>query len=102
MFLHVFLFAWQPGATRARQQQAAEAIRAFQGRIPGLLATTVGANLSPRGGAHTFGGVMQFTDRAAFEAYNTHPTHLALLEWLVPLILPIELDLEAAEDSRPA
>jgi hypothetical protein len=38
---------------------------------------------------------MRFTDRAACDAYAIHPAHLALLEWLVPLIDPVELDFEA-------
>jgi len=38
---------------------------------------------------------MRFTDRAACEAYSAHPAHVELLEWLVPLIEPVELDFEA-------
>ena len=37
---------------------------------------------------------MKFADRAAMEAYNTHPVHLELLSWLIPLIDPIEVDFE--------
>jgi hypothetical protein len=38
---------------------------------------------------------MRFEDRAACDAYATHPAHVKLLEWLVPLIEPVELDFEA-------
>jgi len=38
---------------------------------------------------------MTFTDKAAAEAYTTHPMHQALLKWLRPLIDPVELDFEA-------
>ena len=55
----------------------------------------VGPNLSPRGQGYTFAGLMKFTDKAAADAYTTHPMHLALLKWLVPLIDPVELDFEA-------
>jgi hypothetical protein len=95
MFTHVFLFKWKPAATPEYKARATEAIRAFQGAIPGLVSTAVGPNVSPRGTGYTFGGVMQFTDRDAFENYMTHPRHQALLGWLVPLVEPIELDLEA-------
>jgi len=38
---------------------------------------------------------MRFEDRAACDTYAAHPLHVALLEWLVPLIEPVELDFEA-------
>ena len=92
---HVFAFQWKPGTSEAQKERAAKEIAAFQGVIPGLLQTHVGANLSPRGKGYTFGGVMQFKDKAALEAYVQHPAHQALLAWLVPLIDAIELDLRA-------
>ena len=44
---------------------------------------------------YEFAGVMKFTDRVALDDYSTHPVHLQLLSWLVPLIDPIEVDFEA-------
>jgi hypothetical protein len=35
---------------------------------------------------------MKFADAAAVEAYNAHPVHLALLQWLLPLIDALEID----------
>jgi hypothetical protein len=92
MFIHVFLFRWKPGVTPAQKQRVAAAIQDFQGKIPGLLETYVGTNTSPRGQGNDFGGVMKFEDEAAFIAYNPHPAHAALLDWLLPLIDPTELD----------
>ncbi len=94
-FVHAFAFKWKSATTEQQQQQAEQQIRAFAGVIPGLLQTFVGQNLSPRGNGYTFGGVMSFTDAAAFKAYETHPAHMALLSWLVPLIDVVELDLKA-------
>jgi antibiotic biosynthesis monooxygenase (ABM) superfamily enzyme len=94
-FFHVFAFQWKPEATDAQKEKATHDIRAFQGIIPGLLETHVGPNISPRGKGYTFGGVMRFTDQAALDAYVKHPSHQALLVWLVPLIDAIELDLNA-------
>jgi antibiotic biosynthesis monooxygenase (ABM) superfamily enzyme len=90
---HVFAFQWKPNATEARKDKAAREIAAFQGKIPGLLQTHVGPNISPRGKGYTFGGIMHFQDKAALDAYVQHPAHQALLAWLVPLIDAIELDL---------
>ena len=94
MFIHIFGFRWKGHATDADKTRAAQEIRAFQGQIPGLIDVSIGENLSPRGQGYTFAGVMRFADRAACDAYTTHPAHLALLEWLVPLIEPVELDFE--------
>ena len=35
---------------------------------------------------------MKFVDRAALDAYGTHPAHQALLAWLVPLLDATEVD----------
>ena len=95
MFIHIFGFRWKDHATEADKARATREIRAFQRQIPGLIDVSVGENLSPRGQGYTFAGLMRFTDRAACGAYSTHPLHLAVLEWLVPLIDPVELDFEA-------
>jgi antibiotic biosynthesis monooxygenase (ABM) superfamily enzyme len=92
---HVFAFQWKPDATEEQKARARKDISAFQGQIPGLLETHVGPNISPRGKGYTFGGIMRFKDKAALDAYVQHPSHQALLVWLVPLIDPIELDLYA-------
>jgi antibiotic biosynthesis monooxygenase (ABM) superfamily enzyme len=92
---HVFAFRWKPDTAEAQKDKAAKEIAAFQGQIPGLLQTHVGPNISPRGKGYTFGGIMQFKDKASLDAYVQHPAHQALLAWLVPLIDAIELDLRA-------
>ena len=95
MFIHIFGFRWKPATTEADKAHAARDITAFRGVIPGLLDVQVGPNLSPRGQGYAFCGLMTFTDKAACDAYNAHPQHQALLQWLLPLIDPVELDFEA-------
>jgi hypothetical protein len=92
---HVFAFQRKEGTSEAQKDRATKEIAAFQGLIPGLLQTHVGPNISPRGKGYTFGGIMQFKDKASLEAYVQHPAHQALLAWLMPLIDAIELDLRA-------
>jgi len=92
---HVFAFQWKPDTSDAQKHRAAKEIAAFQGQIPGLLQTHLGPNISPRGKGYTFGGIMLFKDKASMDAYVQHPAHQALLQWLVPLIDAIELDLLA-------
>jgi hypothetical protein len=95
VFIHIFGFRWKGHASDEDKSRAAREIRGFQGTIPGLMDVAVGENVSPRGQGYAFVGLMRFTDRAACDAYATHPAHVALLEWLVPLIEPVELDFEA-------
>jgi hypothetical protein len=94
MFVHTFAFRWKPGVSEEQKLRAIAEIRGLQGQIPGLVETCVGANVSPRAQGYEHGGVMKFTDRAALEAYGGHPAHQKLLQWLMPLIDPIEVDFE--------
>jgi len=95
MFIHIFGFRWKPPATDADKARARKEILAFRNLIPGLVAVNVGRNLSARAQGYEFCGLMTFTSKDAFDNYFTHPAHVALLEWLRPLIDPVELDFEA-------
>ena len=95
MVIHTFAFRWKAGVTEEQKQRAIAEIRQFEGQIPGLLETWVGANFSPRSQGYELGGVMKFLDRAALEAYSQHPVHQKLLRWLMPLIETVEVDFEA-------
>ncbi|HWG20929.1 MAG TPA: Dabb family protein [Terracidiphilus sp.] len=95
MFVHIFGFRWKPAATEADKARARKEILAFYNVIPGLVGINVGPNLSPRGQGYEFVGLMTFSSKEYADAYSTHPAHLALLEWLVPLIDAVELDFQA-------
>ena len=95
MFIHTFLFQWHASVTDEMKERAGREIRALQGQIPGLLETSYGANVSPRGQGFTHGGVMKFKDKASLEAYTPHPVHAKLVAWLMPLLKQAaELDYE--------
>ena len=95
MVIHTFAFRWKPAVTEDQKQRVIREIRALQGQIPGLIETNVGANISPRSHGYELGGVMKFSDRRSFDAYNDHPVHQKLLSWLLPLIDPLEVDFES-------
>lgn len=95
MVIHTFAFRWKTGVGEHQKLRAIEEIRGLQGPIPGLLETLVGVNISPRSQGYDLGGVMKFIDRPALAAYGAHPAHQKLLQWLMPLIDPIEVDFEA-------
>lgn len=95
MYIHTFLFQWHESTSEELKQRAAREIRALQGQIPGLLETSYGTNISPRGQGFTHGGVMKFKDKASLEAYTPHPVHARLVDWLRPLLkVAAELDYE--------
>jgi hypothetical protein len=94
MFIHMFSFRWKQGVTEQQKQRVFDEVSALKDRIPGILDAAVGFNTSPRGQGYEFGGVMKFSDRTAYDAYNAHPVHQQLLTWLLPLIDPMELDFE--------
>ncbi|HEU4636650.1 MAG TPA: Dabb family protein [Edaphobacter sp.] len=94
MIVHTFLFRWKPDVELTQKQRAIQEIRALQGQIPGLEETLVGTNISPRSQGYELGGVMKFSDRPSYDAYNDHPVHQKLLAWLMPLIEPVEVDFE--------
>jgi Stress responsive A/B Barrel Domain len=95
MYIHTFLFQWHASVPDEMKERAAREIRALQGQITGLLETSYGANISPRGQGFTHGGVMKFKDKSALEAYTPHPAHAKLVAWLMPLLkLAAELDYE--------
>lgn len=94
MVVHTFAFRWRPEATEDQKNRALAEIRALQGQIPGLIETLAGMNLSSRSPGYGLGGVMKFTDKAALDAYGPHPVHQNLVNWLMPLIDPVEVDFE--------
>ena len=95
MIVHTFAFRWKPGVSEGQKLRALTEIRGLQGQIPGLLETWVGVNVSLRSLGYELGGVMKFTDRSALDVYGAHPVHQELLQWLMPLIDPIEVNFEA-------
>jgi hypothetical protein len=95
MVIHTFAFRWKAIIREDQKARVISEIRSLQGQIPGLLETWVGVNISPRSQGYELGGAMKFSDRAALDAYSGHPVHQNLLQWLMPLIDPIEVDFEA-------
>jgi hypothetical protein len=95
MVVHTFAFRWKMGVGEDQKARAIAEIRGLQGQIPGLLETWVGVNFSPRSQGYELGGVMKFAGTSALEAYGEHPVHQKLLQWLMPLIDPVEVDFEA-------
>jgi hypothetical protein len=94
MYIHMFAFRWKQGVTEEQKERVMAEIRGLQGKIPGLLETAVGVNISPRGQGYELGGVMKFANKASLDGYGPHSVHQKLVGWLMPLIEPVEVDFE--------
>src|SRR5258708_12214049 len=91
MIVHTFAFRWKAGVREDQKVRALAEIRGLQGKIPGLLETWVGVNMSPRSQGYELGGVMKFADRSTLDHSAPHPLHHKFLQSLTPLIIPLQL-----------
>jgi hypothetical protein len=98
MFVHFFALHWKQGASQEQRVRALTEIRRLETCVPRIIALHVGENVSPASARYDLSGVVLFEDRAAFDAYQTNAQHLRLLDWLGPLVEPIEIDFLDATD----
>jgi hypothetical protein len=84
MFVHVVLFWVKPDAPANAKDQLLADCRDYLGKIPGLQYFDAGRPaMTPRevvDNSYTVGLLTVFADRAAHDAYQTHPTHLEFIE----------------------
>ncbi|MCB1379441.1 MAG: Dabb family protein [Alphaproteobacteria bacterium] len=74
MIRHVVLCRFKPDADVAGTFAA---LKALQQKIPGILAITCGADMSPEGlqKGYTHGFIVDFANAAARDTYLPHPEH---------------------------
>lgn len=71
---------------RAEQAQGiVQAFRATSSEIPGLLRMDIGANVVDASDAWDLALYMEFASRADLQAYQTHPSHLAIKALVGPM-----------------
>lgn len=86
--VHVVSWRLSGSTPLARGQQAdtiVAAVEATRGQVPGLVRLEVGRNVVEAADAWDVGAVMVFHSRAALDAYQSHPAHLALKAVVAPL-----------------
>lgn len=89
--VHVVSWRLNGKSAMERRQQAdtiVAAVELTRGQVPGLASLDVGRNVidaSDASDAWDVGAVMVFQSRAALDAYQTHPAHLALKAVVAPL-----------------
>ena len=77
MIRHVVLFKLRHGLGHSTAAEIFNALKALKHEIPGIIAVSCGADVSPeglqRGNTHAF--TVDFTNAAARDAYLPHPAH---------------------------
>ncbi|MCC6713605.1 MAG: Dabb family protein [Gammaproteobacteria bacterium] len=85
MLKHIVMWRVRATAERTREENAAgmkRALEALRGRVPGLLAIEVGINAIPGGDASDVVLYSEFADREALAAYQKHPEHEPVAEFV--------------------
>ena len=73
MVIPTFHIRFKPEAAPAQVDSTIDAIRGFQGTVPGLLETSIGHNFSPRSNGFHVGAAMKFESRATLEPTTPAP-----------------------------
>ena len=82
--IHVVEIKWQPGVSDADQRRVLEGVKEVAARVPGVKNVWLKADrLEPRNFNTAF--AIEFTDRAAADAYAESPLHEAWDKLYVPL-----------------
>lgn len=83
MIRHVVLMRF---TDPAQAPEAKARLEALVGRIPELLGLDVGLDVLRSDASYDLSLVTTHDDLAGLQAYQTHPVHVELIEWLRPLL----------------
>ena len=77
MIRHVVIFKLRAGLGGSVATEIFAALKALKNEIPGIIAVSCGADVSPEGlqRGHTHAFTVDFTNAAARDAYLPHPAH---------------------------
>lgn len=86
MIKHIVFWTLKPDAdgrsAHANALEIKSRAEALVGRIPGLLHLEVGIDFSRTDSSADVALYSEFPDRESLDAYQTHPEHLALVDFL--------------------
>jgi len=87
MLKHVVVWKIKDPARKAEDAATVKgALESLRGRIPGLAAIEVGIDIGYDAGADDVCLYAEFDDRAALDAYQSHPLHLGAKAIMSPLV----------------
>jgi hypothetical protein len=80
MIKHIVMWRLRESDSRAVDAETIKSLlEGLAGKIPGLLKIEVGVNFIENANASDVVLYSEFVDRAALEAYQSHPLHLAVV-----------------------
>nr|WP_269329703.1 Dabb family protein [Kineosporia babensis] len=80
-----------PEATAQQRAAIVDGLNALPGEIPGLLEAHAGQDAGLREGNADITFRMVFAEKSAWEAYGTHPAHLAVIKDRIAPVLSSKL-----------
>ena len=83
MLTHVVLFCFPDLEVAA---ECRDRMLAMKGRIPALLDIEVGVDIVRSGRSFDLALITRHEDLAGMEAYQVHPVHQELLDWVKPRV----------------
>jgi len=95
---HVVLFRYKKGTSPEKVKEIAEEFASLRAKVPGIVGFESGVNMSPEGLSEGLDNVfvVTFKDKAARDAYITHPAHRNFVKFLRPYLeKPLVVDYEA-------
>jgi len=73
---HIVWIKFRDGVAPSRIDAHVAALASLEHSVPGISQLTLGANFTDRAGGYSHGLVVILEDKAALEAYATHPRHV--------------------------
>ncbi|WP_122817537.1 Dabb family protein [Nocardioides pantholopis] len=101
MFQHIGVLTLTDSATAADKTAIADGLRALPGRIDGLLGARVVLDAGLREGNSDLLFCMDFDTRAAWEAYGSHPEHVAVVQQLIAPVLASKTFVQVEDADQP-
>ena len=86
MLRHVVCFRWVEGTTDERVARFRDLLAALPGAIPELRRYHFGPDGGLAEGNFDFAVVADFDDHEGWQAYQDHPDHVRVLEYLQPMV----------------
>jgi hypothetical protein len=104
MILHLVLFQWKDGVTKAQVDELDRAMAALPAQIPEIKSIQCGSDLGYREGNASWAIAATFDDKAGWHAYQVHPSHQAVVKEVAAPIMASRtaLQFEVPEDWKPA
>ena len=83
MLIHIVCFKYKAEVDAATRQEHRDRSRAL-GDLDGIVEFKVGADIMRAAPSYDTALVAKFRDRAAHDAYQVHPRHVELAQFIVP------------------